>query len=99
MDGVLERIDEDEEQKTEQSGYTDPDDADAAPEMLSPEKPEQEDETKAAPEFNAEDNIVEGAFQPGETFAPENDGQEHCTPTIDARVEEGFRSTDRNSHL
>lgn len=43
MDGVLERIDEDEEQKTEQSGCTDPDEVEAAPEMLSPDKDEEEE--------------------------------------------------------
>ena len=43
MDGVLERIDEDEEQKTEQSGCTDPDEVEAAPEMLSPDKDEDEE--------------------------------------------------------
>ena len=68
MDGVLERIDEDEEQKTEQSGCTDPEDAEAAPEMLSPEKDEQEDgHTMAAPEYSAAPDVV------GEGGAPEPD--------------------------
>ena len=38
MDGVLERIDEDEEQKTDQSFFTDPEENEGAAEMRSGEK-------------------------------------------------------------
>ena len=38
MDGVLERIDEDEEQKTDQSALTDPEEGEGAGEMRSAEK-------------------------------------------------------------
>ena len=95
MDGVLERIDEDEEQKTEQSGCTDPEDGDA-PAMLSAEKeePEEQDDgqTMAAPEYSAAPNVVgEGAAAPSDS-APNEDGPQQMTPTVDARVEEGFNS-------
>jgi len=61
MDGVLERIDEDEEQKTDQSVLTDPEEGDGAGEMRSVG----DDATISAPAYLAgpESSIGEGIMQ------------------------------------
>ena len=62
MDGVLERIDEDEEQKTDQSFFTDPEEGEGAAEMRSGEKDseaiKQEDDDHNATEPVMGDGIM-----------------------------------------
>ena len=99
MDGVLERIDEDEEQKTDQSFFTDPENENegAAAEMRSADKDKDEED-----DAREEDDSP----NPGATLAPDapseipinddgmandgNEGEDSLANTVRAQVDAGF---------
>ena len=91
MDGVLERIDEDEERRTDQSALTDPEEGEGAAEMRSDEKQENDfgSITEAKPAINApEMNVGDGIMASAAPHEVEDD--EALAETIDAKVNQKF---------
>lgn len=66
MDGVLERIDEDEEQKTDQSAITDPEENEGALEMRTVGKDSYEDQPATTNTNIGDGNMMSSANAPHE---------------------------------
>jgi len=90
MDGVLERIDEDEEQKTDQSAITDGDEAEGATaEMRTASKEDGYEAINNAPEVTIGDGIMASAGPAHELDSNDESLQQTAHALVDRQLMEG----------